>query len=498
MNPKTKQFGRRAFLRGLGATIIGLPLLELTHGKAWAADPLGAGRRFITVFSHGGDIYNFGSGWPDWFIRPGPAQVTNEINEGSWLDWWSPPQTTAGPINTLGPVHEPLVDHKDKLLIVRGIDNKAGLDQGTYGGGHSWCNVSILTAAKLAGTTEDTATSLGKSIDFVIAERLAARFGGRTTPIHLLVDGHNYGSPYFRGSQQRQYGEENPRTAFASLFAGVTSSGAPDPAVVRAWAMKKSVLDGTVDGFASFSAKLGTKDREIVDAHLQHIRELEVRLIQPTAQCTVPAQPPSTTDPQIAGPLHVDLILAGLRCGLMNVANLEIADILTPWAPSGLQVESGYNIGHSLHHMARDVGPLGPSSAQMNAWALEMKENRQWRFGLVKRLLDGLANPAFMEGANTMLDNSLVYCTSEFSRGESHNARDTLCLLAGSAGNYFNTGRYLNYNTKWQADPNTLDYDTTAATNNLFVSFLNAFGEPDTTFGAMEHSYRAGPLAELR
>jgi hypothetical protein len=484
------RFGRRAFLKGLGGTLIGLPLLELTHGALWAADALGTGRRFITVFSHGGDIYNFGNGYPDWYIGPGGT--------GSSLDGWSPPQQAAGVLAALGPVHQPLAAHLGKLTIVRGIDNKAGYDQGTYGGGHSWCNVSILTAAKLAGSTEDTATSLGPSIDAVIAQRLAARFGGRTTPVHLLIDGHQYGSPYFRASQQRQYGQPNPRTAFASLFAGVTPSGEPDPAVVRAWAMKRSMLDGTVEGFPAFAARLGAKDRQIVDAHLQHLRELEQRLVAPSAQCVVPEEPESTTSPQHAAPLHVDVILAGLRCGLMHVANLEIADILVPWSPSGLQVDSGYGIGHSLHHMARDVGPMGPSASQRDAWALEMKENRQWRFGLVKRLLDGLDSPAFLEGGKTMLDNSVVYCTSEFSRGESHNARDTLCLLAGSAGGYFATGRYLNYNTKWVQDPNTLDYATTAATNNLFVSFLNAFGEPDTTFGAMEHTYRGGALSELR
>ena len=70
--------------------------------------------------------------------------------------------------------------------------------------------------------------------------------------------------------------------------------------------------------------------------------------------------------------------------------------------------------------------------------------------------------------------------------------------MRGSAGGYFTTGRYLNYNTKWAQNPNTLDYATTASTNNLFTSFLNAFGENDTTFGAMEHSYRSGPLTELR
>jgi hypothetical protein len=485
-------FGRRAFLRGVGTALIGLPLLELTHGRtfAQAATPGGA-RRFVTVFSHGGDIYNFnGSGYPDWYIGPGGTS--------SPLDWWSPPQTSEGPIAELGAVHAPLADHKDKLLVVRGVDNMAGYEQGTYGGGHSWCNVSILTAAKLGGTTEETATALGPSIDQVIAERLAARLGGRNTPIHLLVDGHQYGSPYFRAANQRQQGESNPRDAFAALFAGVTSDDGPDPDLTRAWAMKKSVLDATIEGFPAFQARLGAKDRQIVEAHLQHIRELEQRVIEPSAQCVVPAEPASTTDPEIAGPLHVDIILAALRCGLTNVANLEIADILTPWAPSGLQVDSGYGIGHSLHHMGRDVGPLGPSAAEADAWALEMKENRQWRIGLMKRLMDGLADPAFMEGGATMLDNSLIYYTSEFSRGESHNARDALVLLGGGAGGYFSTGRYINYNTKWRANPSTLDYETNASTNNLYVSFLNAFGESDTTFGAMEHAYRSGPLTELR
>jgi len=482
--------GRRAFLRGVGAALIGLPLLEWNHGKAWSQSTGNMGRRFITVFSHGGEIYNFGNGYPTWFIGPGGAS--------SPLDWWSPPQTTAGALTQLGPTHAVLANYMDKLIVVRGVDNKAGVDQGTYGGGHSWCNVSVLTAAKLGGSTEETATALGPSIDQVLAERLAARYGGRSTPFHVTVEGHQYGSPFFRASNQRQYGHANPRLAFASIFAGVTSDGTPDPAVIKAWEMKRSVLDASIDGYSSFKDRLGSKDREVIDAHLTYLRELEQRVNQvPSPQCVVPTEPPSTTDPQQTGPLHADLIVAALRCGLTNVANLEISDILVPWAPSGLQVESAYEIGHSLHHMARDVGPTGPDAAQLDAWALEMKENRQWRLGLMKRIMDGLADPAFMEGTATMLDNSLIFYTSEFSRGEVHNARDCIVLLAGSAGGYFRTGRYLNYNTRWQQNPNTLDYATTAATNNLYLSFLHAFGEQDTTFGAMEHSYRGGPLSEL-
>ena len=46
--------GRRAFLRGIGGLALGLPLLEYTHEKAWAATAGGA-KRLVVVFNHGGE-----------------------------------------------------------------------------------------------------------------------------------------------------------------------------------------------------------------------------------------------------------------------------------------------------------------------------------------------------------------------------------------------------------------------------------------------------------
>lgn len=97
-----------------------------------------------------------------------------------------------------------------------------------------------------------------------------------------------------------------------------------------------------------------------------------------------------------------------------------------------------------------------------------------------------------------MLDNSVLLYTSEFSNGPAHNAKDGLILLAGSAGGYFRTGRHINYNQSAASDPNTLAYETNAATNNLYTSLLNAFGESDSDFGESEHAFRTGPLSELR
>lgn len=488
-----KHSGRRMFLKGMGGICFGLPLLEYTHGLAWAqADNVG--KRFVTVFSHGGTIH------PRTNAANGHAEDGNGSHIG--LDWWRPP-SAAETLTALGPVMQPLEPHRDKLLVVRGVDNAVGYNLGTYGGGHGSCNVSILTAARISESGDDW-TAHGPSIDQVIAQRLGARLGGRTTPIHLEIRGHQYGTPFFKSANQISSGEQNPRSAFNAIFAGVSSDeGGPDPAVIKQLAMRGSVLDGVLEGFGQFRKRLGVKDQEIIDAHMDHVRTLEREIeqaeIPSTAQCVVPGQPANIDEPgDVVGRLHVEIILAALRCGLTHVANLEISDILTPWAPSGPQLEVAFGIGHALHHMARDVGPTGSDSHLAEQWKTEMLENRQWRMSLVKQLLDGLDDPTFAEGGRTMLDNSVVLYTSEFSNGPAHNAKDGLVLLAGSAGGYFRTGRHINYNKKAVSDPNTLAYETDAATNNLYTSLLNAFGENDSDFGASENAFRTGALSELR
>jgi hypothetical protein len=158
--------------------------------------------------------------------------------------------------------------------------------------------------------------------------------------------------------------------------------------VIKQLAMRGSVLDGVLEGIGQFRRRLGVKDQEILGAHTDHVRTLEREIeqseIPSTAQCVVPGEPADIDGPgDVVGRLHVEIMLAALRCGLTHVANLEIADILAPWAPSGPQLEVAFGIGHALHHMARDVGPTGSDSNLAERWKTEMLENRQWRMGLV-------------------------------------------------------------------------------------------------------------------
>ena len=479
-----KHTGRRAFLQLLGGGALALPLLEYTHGKAWSQ---GVARKiFGTVMSHGGTIIDHSSG--------------SALHDGTdnYLDanYWKP--ADPGENLVLGPIMQPLVGHESKLLVLQGVDNRAAMAQAQYGsGGHGTSNVTCLTAADIANPGDD-AIAQGPSIDHVLAERLNDVQPVKFKRIHLRISGHQYGSPYFSGAGQRVNGEDSPVAAFNTIFEGITGDEEPDPAWVHQQTVRRNVLDGVLDGYNRFKGTVSQRDLHTIEAHIDHINDLRAQLEAAPVLC----QPPSSISDDdgapgnIVGPLHVQIMLAALRCGLTNVANLEISDIITPWAPSGTLIDSAFNIGHSLGHYARELGPTGESTHLAQDWLTEMTENRQWRMGLVKQLLDGLDDPAFAEGGSTMLDNSLFLYTSEFSEPAKHVSRGQLTLMAGSAGGYFRSGRNINYNIHAQSDPNTRQYDSNESIHNLFASILQAFGGSDDSFGG-DHAAHSGPLPNL-
>ena len=144
------------------------------------------------------------------------------------------------------------------------------------------------------------------------------------------------------------------------LFEGVRGDEAPDPQLVRRNAMRRHVLNGTMSSFNSLRRVVSSHDRQVLDAHYDHLSalssEIEALAQEPPAACVPPSGIAGGAPNEIAS-AHAKVIVAALRCGLTNVANLEIADIIAPWTPSGTQVESAHNIGHSLGHIQRGYGP---------------------------------------------------------------------------------------------------------------------------------------------
>jgi hypothetical protein len=86
---------------------------------------------------------------------------------------------------------------------------------------------------------------------------------------------------------------------------------------------------------------------------------------------------------------------------------------------------------------------------------------------------------AVEESNGSLLDNSIVFFSSEIADGNSHKHVNLPVLVAGRAGGQLNPGRHIQYQNQPIA--------------NLFVSFMNMMGVPGNTFGADG----TGPLADL-
>jgi hypothetical protein len=480
---------RRAVLRGLGGLAIGLPLLDAFGSERARAQSAPTAKRFILFFEHGGYISSAD--------KDGKKFDGNGAQNG--VDAWAP---KPGEALQLGAIHEPLAAHVDSLLVLRGINNRACQVQSPYNGDHGWANVTALTSANATAVSDDEQTSEGPSIDAVLAERLKARAPAPFPSLHLMVPAHNYGTPFFSAARQPSSGEYNAVKLFDKLFAGVTVAGdQPNPAALRARQRKQSILDGVSEGLRLFQNRVSSRDRATIDAHLTHIRELEQRLaeVQVAPSCSKPdvtGQDPKadyySVNIETSGPVMVDVLIAATRCGLTNVAGFEIGDFYAQFTHPTFP--AAYDIGHSLDHSARDVGKTGPDGAKWQDWYDTILANRKWRMGLLARFLDGLA--ATPEGNGTMLDQSLVLWTSEFSTGAEHSVADLPVLLAGKAGGQLRTGRHINYNLQAAADPETRAYKTETSLHNLFTTVLNLFGEDDAHFGS-DHAWKQGPLSGL-
>ncbi len=493
----SSNFSRRFFIRGFGGLAIALPALEFLQGTAWAQTA--PKPRFLTFFEHGGTLTNHCAGvyGADGF----------EDGNGNYqgMDAWRP-TSRPGQALVLGAIHQPLsaAGLTNDVVVLRGIDNVAAQKQGDYGSGHGISNCTILTAgrAKNAGEADDKAIAQSPSIDQVIAQRWGAPQGG-VASINLRIPAHHYGSPYFKASKQYASAYENPKTAFQTFLAGVstTAGGQPDPAILRAQKLRASVLDGTGKNLQRYQTKMSAQDKLTVQAHLDHVRSIELRVnstpVPPAPSCSKPSVNGTYDAVNTQWEVMVDISLAALRCGVTRVLNLEIGDFHMTWDPTVLPFDVGYDIGHSLHHMARDMGKTGELGAAHPNWLVPYQQamirNRQFRSNIVAKLLKGLKDTP--EGTGNMLDNSLFYWTSEFSNAAVHSGSDMPMMIAGKAGGTLQTGRYLNFNTKATTDDFTNQYATQSATNNLYIAMLQKLGFADTTFGDMLYSKVPGALA---
>jgi hypothetical protein len=445
------RLSRRAVLQGVGGLTLALPLLDAMLGGPAHAAPPASPKRFIVMYTPNGTIpANF---WPT----------------GGEQDF------------TLSKILQPLAGHREKLLILGGIDLLSSLSG--PGDAHQKGTGQCLTATELldGDFPGDGGASAGWAGGISIDQEVA-RHIGQTTPFPSLelgvaVQGASVRSRIsYRGAGQPLPPENSPYAAYQRLF----GDSLGDPTVIaRRTARRHSVLDAVADQHRKLEARLGREDREKLSNHLLGIEAIRARLDRSVIDFAGACQPLEQGPPidfdlvanmPILGKLQMDLLVAAIACDITRVATLMWTNSTATHVLSFVdpKIAEGH---HSLAHKGDEDHDKIAQSTAINAWYA----------GQLAYLLDRLAE--IPEGDGSALDNTVILWTNEQAKGNNHDRLDMPYVLAGSAGGHFKTGRYV------QFPGQKLGH------NRLMVSLLNAMDIDADEFGNPE--FGSGPLPGL-
>ena len=290
---------RRHFLKGAGA-LIGLPILDCMlgpHGKAFATTQEPLPRRF--------GVYFMGNGVP--------------------LSRWIPTQT--GTDWTLSECLAPLAPVKHYCNVLSGYDVLTAGSQPHHGGQAGL--LSGLPYIEIPGDGDVFASKYrGPSIDQIIAQELN---------VPSIALGVSKRIPQNNGPTLKAISHENsdnalppllnPAEVFTLLFSDF------EPPVDPRQALRKNILDAVTEDIAGLKNKMGTSDRQRLDAHLTGISELRQRILALPPEylnACVPLEPVTITNVDTGNfePLEeinrimCDLWLMAWACDLTRVTSM--------------------------------------------------------------------------------------------------------------------------------------------------------------------------------
>ncbi len=443
-----KHLTRRAFLGGAGA-LLTLPLLESITPRFAAAQ-----------------------GTPG---EPARRMLAYYVPNGIHMPAWTPEAVGQGAAWSLSPILEPLSNVKNKLLLLSGIANEPARPDGA--GDHAGGTGGFLTATHV-NKTEGADIRSSISVDQIAAQALGT--DTRFASLQLGIDGggsvgncdSGYSCAYVRniswaGPQTPLAKTVNPRVVFDRLFAGFDSQVTAAERAKRQ-RYSKSILDYVLKDAQNLNPKLNTRDKIKLDEYMTGIRELEMRInaTEDGPQCIAPDAPPPELGFQEHLTIMADLMVMAFQCDLTRVITFMLGNAGSTRSYNFLGIPDAH---HEISHH---------QNSQTNFDKLQTINT--FEVAQLAYLLDAM-DRVEEENGSTLLDNSLVFFSSEISDGNRHNHDNLPVILAGSQRGQITTDRHVRY-----------DNDEPIA--DLFLSMLSSVGVEQDSFGDNSTGQLAGIL----
>ena len=239
---------------------------------------------------------------------------------------------------------------------------------------------------------------------------------------------------------------------------------------------------GLTTGAFGDAGRMSAGDRERLTRHMDFLNEIEMRMAV-HLEC---GNAPSYRDSSFAVEqlrMAADLIVLALQCGASNVAVMTSDN-------EAFRQDNNYTDWHS--QVAHDGG--GPERSANESLQRTNYRSQQLFFQEVfVRLAAGL--DVEESDGRTFLDNSLVYWTQESGR-ETHINIAMPVVTAGSAGGFFETGRFIDYRNKnSRVDYQGTPLDPGVLFNQFLANVLQGMGVAPNSYGAQMRRAQASAAA---
>jgi hypothetical protein len=425
---KKWQLSRRTLLRGTGAALA-LPFLEQMWPSAADAQAAPPPRRFL-----------------GWYV---PC--------GMYMQKFTPPDVGTG--YTFTPILQPLAAQRNDFLVLSGVANRPGEPDGP--GDHASGTGAFLTATH-PFKTEGADIRNGISIDQVIANQIGqyTRFPSLQLGVYAGASVGGCDSGYscayennvsWAGPATPLPKEIEPQSLFDRLTGDLPLS---DAEARKRRHYQQSVLDVVREDSNRLQSKLGRTDNRKLDEYLTSVREIERRIQIQAPLCAVGTRPNPPVDIRDRTRLILDLIVVAFQCDLTRVVTFMLENGGSNYAFDFLGFSGGHH-GYSHH---------GTSQANYDALqAIDTWEMQQFAYFLTKM-------KSVQEPGGTLLDNSVVFMSSEISDGDAHNHNNMPVIVAGRGRGAISPGRHVRFASE-------------VPVANLFISLAAACGVNLTTFG---------------
>ena len=421
------KLNRRTMLRGAFGTALGLPLLEcMLNGSGTAhADGSELPKRYFMFFC--------------------PTAICCNWSRGE--EAMTP--TTVGPDYEITRALEPLEERglKGDVSVVSGLycaphAGPAGAYNVDY---HGQAYKALLTGTS-AGFDADRYQLNGPSVDEALAQDMPEdmRFRKLYFQIDPVATTHHLSYERRGDGYQRVDPETSPANAFRTLFGDFSeASAAPDPQVLLERRLRESSLSYANEQIQRLTRRLGAADRQTLDGHFTHIRELERRLLAAAPASMIGAcdSPAERNDPAELGPslpdhdtrasIFMELIRLAFACDMTRVITLSATGTFTSDGMRHSLWERYGGLHGSVQHGNPDQGPLDEANRLFVDIYSSVLEGLKATPEGEGNLLDSSAGVFLMEGGKGIGDPSR---SGDGGHSINHSCDHMLMLMGGRAG----------------------------------------------------------------